>query len=341
MIDPDANLVDFLRGSGLAQGDECGNWTPLSGGVSSDIWRVETSRGAVCVKRALAQLKVAAEWYAPVGRNAMEWAYMQVAGEIAPGAVPRPLAHDPARGLFAMEWLRPQDHRLWKSELLAGRVDPAFAKAMGALLGRIHAATACDPDIPARFATDESFDALRIEPYLRATAHAHPDRAEAIEAIALATASTRRVLVHGDVSPKNILCGPHGPVLLDAECAWFGDPAFDLAFVLNHLVIKARVVAGADRALRASFDALRDAYLQAVDWEPREELEARAANLLAALALARVDGKSPLEYLDEAQRQGLRAAALAALAAGARTLEQVRDILLSGGTSEHEEELRG
>ena len=110
------------------------------------------------------------------------------------------------------------------------------------------------------------------------------------------------MLVHGDVSPKNIMLGPDGPILLDAECAWFGDPAFDLAFCLNHFLIKRLVVKGAADALAAAFDALVAAYLAHVDWEPAEAVEARAAALLPVLALARVDGKSPVEYLDEAQR---------------------------------------
>lgn len=320
-------LAEFLHTAGLAEADDPGDWEPLSGGVSSDIWRVTTGRGTFCVKRALAQLKVAAEWKAPVGRNAIEWAYMELADRIAPGAVPRPIAHDPERGLFAMAWLAPEDHPLWKSELLAGRVDPGSAAAVGTLIARIHAATARDPAVPRSFATDDSFDALRIEPYLRTTARAHPDLADAIGVVARITANTHKALVHGDVSPKNILIGPAGPVLLDAECGWFGDPAFDLAFCLNHLAIKARVVDGAREALLKAFDRLAESYLARVDWEAPEAIEARAARLLAILALARVDGKSPVEYLDEDQRGGLRQAARAAVAASPDSLAIVRDIL--------------
>lgn len=328
MNPPEPGLVEFLRRHGLTGPDETGVWTPLTGGVSSDIWRVETRGGTLCVKRALARLKVAANWTAPVGRNAVEWAYMEVASAIAPGAVPQPIAHDPDRGLFAMAWLAPDRHPLWKAELMAGRIDPGFAGDVGALMGRVHRATARDRMLPAAFATDDSFEALRIEPYLRTTARAHPDLTATLEDIAATTAATRKVLVHGDVSPKNILCGPAGPVLLDAECAWFGDPAFDLAFCLNHLVIKARVVDGAAGLLRTAFDALASAYLARIDWEPARDLELRAARLLPALALARVDGKSPAEYLNRAQRDSLREAARSAVAARPTTLETARALLL-------------
>jgi Ser/Thr protein kinase RdoA (MazF antagonist) len=111
------------------------------------------------------------------------------------------------------------------------------------------------------------------------------------------TAKTRVALVHGDVSPKNILVGPRGPVFLDAECAWYGDPAFDLAFCLNHLLLKGIWVLEAKSAFLACYGALTREYLAGVDWEQPAALERRAAALLPGLLLARVDGKSPVEYL--------------------------------------------
>ena len=157
------------------------------------------------------------------------------------------------------------------------------------------------------FANDATFEAIRIEPYLRATARAHPSLAGRFDALAGETLATKRALVHGDVSPKNLLKGPHGPVFLDAECAWFGDPAFDLAFCLNHLLLKG-ARAGADRTrYLVAFSALAGGYLERVDWESASELERRAAALLPALFLARVDGKSPVEYLTrDSERDAVR-----------------------------------
>ena len=152
----------------------------------------------------------------------------------------------------------------------------------------IHARSAADPTIPAAFANDDTFEAIRIEPYLRATGRAHPELASRFDELARTTLTTKRALVHGDISPKNILHGPRGPVFLDAECAWFGDPAFDLAFCLNHLLLKG-AREGADRTRYiAAFSALAGAYLAGVDWESATEIEARAAALLPALFLARV-----------------------------------------------------
>ena len=132
--------------------------------------------------------------------------------------------------------------------------------------------------------------------------------------------------MHGDVSPKNILVGARGPVLLDAECAWWGDPAFDIAFCLNHLLLKCLWNPPATVAFLAAFDVLTDAYLDGVDWEPRDAVERRAAALLPGLLLARVDGKSPVEYVtEEAQRALVRKAARALLRDPVDRLRHVGD----------------
>lgn len=308
---PDARIEQFLRERGLLAASGGAHYTALAGGVSSDIWRVDLPDGRrICVKRALARLKVAAVWFAPVSRNAFEWAWLEFAARHVPEAVPAPLAHDAEAGLFAMAYLPPENHPVWKRQLLDGRVEPQTAAAVGRVLGTLHHASSRDEAIARAFDTGANFHALRLEPYLLATARVYPALAPALERLVERTATTRIALVHGDVSPKNILVGPRGPVLLDAECAWYGDPAFDIAFCLNHLLLKALVRPGEQDALRRSFDAFIEAYFASARFEPRAGLEARAASLLPGLILARVDGKSPVEYLiDEADRQLVRRAA--------------------------------
>ncbi len=323
---PDPALSRFLTVHGLAAPGEAAHWTPLAGGVSSDLWRVDLPGRSLCVKRALARLRVAADWEAPVSRNAYEWAWMRFASRHRPDSVPELLAHDPEAGLFAMAYLPAERYPMWKSQLLAGEVEVTTAAALGELLGALHAASAGDPALAAQFATDDNFHALRIEPYLLATAAAHPGLADILRSLADRTAGTRLALVHGDVSPKNILVGPAGPVLLDAECAWYGDPAFDLAFCVNHLLLKSLVVPGRRAELLRSARALAERYVRRVDWEPRSILETRAASLLPALLLARVDGKSPVEYLtDDGDRLFVRTVAAALLRAPASTVTGVLD----------------
>jgi aminoglycoside phosphotransferase (APT) family kinase protein len=312
---PPAEILAALSRLGLVGGGERPRCSPLPGGVSSDIWRVDLAGGPICVKRALPKLKVAADWRAPVERNAYEVAWMETAARILPGCAPRILGHDGEAGLFAMAFLDPAEHRLWKAELMAGRAEPRFAAQVGGSLAAIHAGTASDPAIAAHFATDAIFHAIRLEPYLEATARAHPDRATALSALVATTARGKQALVHGDVSPKNILVGPDGPIFLDAECAWYGDPAFDLAFCLNHLLLKClwRPVAAA--GFLACFGALAGSYRNGVTWEPAAAVEGRAARLLPGLLLARIDGKSPVEYITaEPERDMVRRTARALLA---------------------------
>jgi aminoglycoside phosphotransferase (APT) family kinase protein len=320
------DLTEPLRRMGLLKAGESARLSPLTGGVSSDISLVEAGGRRFCVKRALRRLKVAALWEAPVGRNAAEAAYMRAVAGWAPHAVPRVLGEDIAAGWFAMDYLAPEDHPLWKAQLLAGIVEVDFAAAVGRDLAIIHARSAADSSIPAAFANDDTFEAIRIEPYLRATGRAHPKLAARFDELADTTLTTKRALVHGDISPKNILKGPDGPVFLDAECAWFGDPAFDLAFCLNHLLLKG-AREGADRTrYGAAFSALASAYLACVDWENATEIEARAVALLPALFLARVDGKSPVEYLTrESERAAVRRYAEPLVADPPRRLRDVAD----------------
>ena len=310
-IAPDSEIIAFVRRAGLSGEQDVPSFAPLTGGVSSDIWLVETASRRFCVKRALAKLRVAADWRAPVERSLYEAAWLRGAANVLPDAVPRLLAEDPRTGTLAMEYLAPRDHRLWKAELLAGRCQIAIAREVGRRLGRIHAAFSRDPRARETFPRDDIFHSIRLEPYLLATARAHPALAVQLEALAERTARTKRSVVHGDVSPKNILLGPKGPVFLDAECAWFGDPAFDAAFCLNHLLLKCLARPQSAKALLACFDALRRAWLCEVDWEDRDEVEARVAALLPSLLLARVDGKSPVEYVTgQADKDAVRRVAV-------------------------------
>lgn len=300
--------------------------TPLAGGVSSDIWKVETATGPVCVKRALPRLRVQQLWEAPIRRNAYEVAYMEFAQAVVPGVVPKILAHDAPAGLFVMEYLAPDRHPVWKAQLKQGRVDIDTARAVGGQMARIHAASAADASIPQRFPTDEIFYSIRLEPYLDAAARVHTDLAPRLKQLVDTTFQTKRVLVHGDIAPKNILIGPNRPIFLDCECAWFGDPAFDLAFCLNHLLLKCLWCPAARPEFLTSFTALADTYLAGVTWEPRADMQRRTAHLLPGLFLARVDGKSPVEYLgDEADKNRVRRCARQLLADPADELKQIRD----------------
>lgn len=337
LAETQARLRRDLVRLGLLASDANVAMQALTGGVSSDIWRVDLPSGPVCVKRALARLKVAALWEAPVTRNAYEVAWMQTVAAFAPQCVPKVVAHDAATGLFVMQYLDPAQHPLWKNELRDGRVDVAFAAAVGTALATIHARTAGQAVLREQFATDDIFYPIRLEPYLVATSVRHPDCAAALLDLVETTRTTKLALVHGDISPKNILMAQaaeatpglrpslRGPIFLDAECAWYGDPAFDLAFCLNHLLLKCLWISGSKRDLLTSYARLSEAYLSQVTWEPRGQIDARTARLLPGLFLARVDGKSPVEYLTaDDDKNRVRRVARALLQRPVASLAQVR-----------------
>ncbi|MGO9274268.1 MAG: phosphotransferase family protein [Terriglobia bacterium] len=292
----DKRLLAVLERLGFI-GTEGVRTTPLSGGVSSDIQLVETAGGRFCVKRALPRLKVAALWEARVSRNAAEAAWMRTVAVWFPKCVPALFGENKDAGLFVMEYFDPATHPVWKNLLRDGVIDHEFAVDVGGHLAEIHRRSAGNPVLARQFANDETFEAIRLEPYLRAAAKRHPGLSDKLNGLTDQTLANKRARVHGDFSPKNILRGSSGPVFLDAECAWYGDPAFDLAFCLNHLLLKGVWRPQWRRQYVDLFGTLATTYLARVDWEAPRDLERRAAALLPGLLLARIDGKSTVEYL--------------------------------------------
>lgn len=321
----DSGLLEALRDCGLLGAGETAIFTPLTGGVSSDVFKAVTRDGpAMVVKRSIPRLRVAAEWLAPVERAQSEVAWIETARAIDGRFAPRILAVLAERNLFVMEYLDGATHPVWKDVMAAGRIDCAFAGKVGRDLALIHARTAGRSDMAARFNADEMFFALRISPFLLHAAKRHADVAARMRALAADLADRKIALAHGDISPKNILVGPAGPVFLDAECAVYGDPAFDLAFCLSHLLLKTVWLRDRRAAVMAAFDALRGAYGAGVTWEAAQAVSRRAAALIGALLLARVDGKSPAPYLTRAADKALvRRGAKQLLMAGGLDLDGV------------------
>lgn len=318
--DPMARVRHLLAELGLAGPRDEIRVTPLTGGVASDIMRVDLPGRRLCVKFALPKLKVVEDWRAPVHRNAAEYRWMVMAQTIVPDIVPQLFGCSQAEHGFAMEFVEGPDVVLWKTALLAGAVERGAAARVAAALGAIHAASASREFDRTGFDNMPDFEALRIEPYLRFTAGRHPDLSPVLCRLADGLARADAALVHGDVSPKNILLRKGAPLILDAECATMGDPAFDAAFCLNHLFLKSAHVPAARALLRAEIDGFVATYTRSVVWEPVADLSARVAMLLPALMLARIDGKSPVEYLDAATRDRLRILTRAALADPPQTI---------------------
>ena len=289
--------------------------TPLTGGVASDIALVQAGARSFCIKFALAQLKVAEVWRAPVHRNKAEYHWLLAASQVVPASVPKLYGRSDREGGFAMEYLGGDQVYLWKAALLQALPDRGEAARVGAILGQIHAASTVAEFDTAPFRNRDDFHALRLEPYLLFTASRHPAVAGRLGFLAQRLLDADRVLVHGDVSPKNILFRNGTPVILDAECATMGDASFDVAFCLNHLILKALHLPQDRDRLLANALQFWDAYSARIVWEDALHLEGRICDLLPALMLARVDGKSPVEYLSESHRGTIRRVSVPMIAA--------------------------
>ncbi len=302
----ETNCKNLLIELGITTPGEPIDVHPLTGGVASDIAMVTAGQTQLCAKFALPKLKVAANWFAPVKRNAAEYAWLEFAARVAPEGAIKLYGHSEQLHGFAMEFLDGNNIYLWKSRLLAQATDGDEAENVGKLLGRIHAASAAPAFNRQPFLNREDFHALRIEPYLLYTASKHPDISTQLENTASTIYNGQQVLVHGDISPKNIIIRERNPILLDAECATMGDASFDPAFCMNHLVLKALHLPDSKENYLASAKTLWSSYRPFIDWESSVDLESRICKLLPALMLARVDGKSPVEYLTKTQQERVR-----------------------------------
>ncbi|MCP3732608.1 aminoglycoside phosphotransferase family protein [Sphingomonas sp. MG17] len=267
--------------------------TPLEGGVASDVRVVQTADGPIVVKKALAKLKVAADWFSDPARSMIEVAAIEAFGDLGGReTVPEIVWVRPEDNSFAMRLV---DSRLrnWKSDLLAGTIDPATARRAGEILGRCHANSAGRTDLATRFDDRRYFLELRIEPFFEHVAVKKPEIAGLIRDVAHRMLSRRQALVHGDFSPKNILADGGDVVILDFEVTHWGDPRFDVAFCLAHLMLKSAV---ADAPLNM-VPAIR-AFLHAYSLNGPSLIDRDLAQVTACLLLARLHGKSPVDYLD-------------------------------------------
>ncbi|WP_169334113.1 phosphotransferase family protein [Hirschia maritima] len=291
----------------LGQPSDIQEIRPLTGGVASDIALVEIGETKYCMKFAREKLQVAEDWFAPLHRNAAEYAWLKFASSVCEEGAVALFGQSEALNGFAMEFVSGENVYLWKDHLLDGIATPADAVSVARCLGQIQSAsTAADFD-RSKFENQDDFRALRLEPYLTFLVSKHLDLKALITEIETTLYESSKVLVHGDVSPKNIMFKNGQPILLDAECATLGDASFDPAFCMNHLILKAAYLPDHTDEMLGLVDVFWGEYSSCIDWEDEQALEKRICALLPILMLARVDGKSPVEYLKPKAQAQVRA----------------------------------
>ncbi len=315
-------IRDLVVGLGVAERSDIAGIYSLTGGVSSDIARVVTPKAEYCAKFALAQLKVEADWQAPVHRNAAEYAWLEFVSTKYPTNVPVLYGRSSRLNGFVMECLKGDEIRLWKSDLLKNGPKNSDAGTVAEVLGGIHNASTERNFQREAFENASDFFSLRLEPYFFYLQSQYPQIMKEIEALIKQTSETQRVLIHGDVSPKNILFRGDVPVFLDAECATMGDPAFDVGFCMNHLILKALHLPKHRSDLFKSAILFWESYKEHITWEAVGDCEGRLLQLLPLLMLARVDSKSPVEYLSEHNKTLIRKIAVPFIKEPAGSIEQ-------------------
>ena len=318
--------------------------TQLMGGVSNYVLLVEfldTQRQNWVLKQARDRLAVEQEWLCSVERVIREMDTMQICHDIiaASGCAPDgrqavvPEIHfeDRDNYIYAMT-AAPKDCRVWKQDLLGGIVDSDVARSCGWLLGVLHSQSWDSQEVQSQISSTEFFDDLRLDPYYRQIARVHAGLNSPIEKLLQSNLDHRLCLVHGDYSPKNILVDKQSVVLLDFEVGHYGDPAFDLGFFLTHLHIKTLIAGTRFNEYANLIDVFWDAYQQQLQTVLSEAdlqaLQERAALNLGACLIARVDGKSPVEYLTDLEQQAcVRQVGWTTLVEEADDLQRVREIM--------------
>lgn len=321
-IEDHAQLADYLRRRGeIGPGDAIEAHT-LSGGVSNKAVLVVLPDGQRwVVKQALPKLRVQADWFSDPARISREALGLRWYAELAPaGAVPALVYQDLEVHVLAMRAV-PQPHENWKVMLLRGELDLEHVRQFGALVGRCQReAFTRRREIEPAFADRAFFEALRIEPYYRYTAARVAAAAPFLHGLIDDTLAHRLTLVHGDYSPKNVLVRAGQLVLLDYEVAHWGDPTFDIGFALTHVLSKAHHVAAQRARFAEAASVFWRTYADEID-DHFGVIEPRAARQTLGCLLARVDGRSPLEYLTEPERERQRRAVLSLMRAPPGTID--------------------
>jgi aminoglycoside phosphotransferase (APT) family kinase protein len=294
-----ATVGAYLQQRKLVPGSQPTVARALAGGVSNVVLEVRSGADRFVVKQALPRLRVAEEWLAKRERAINEAGALEFTRRISPEHVPALLDLDRERCALTIE-AAPEDWTTWKHRLLDGDADAAIARRLGEMLAAWHRASGAGSGVAEGFGDREAFEQLRIDPYYRTVARRRPELAEAIGETVARMEDTRVCLVHGDYSPKNVLVGS-GLWAIDFEVAHYGDPAFDLAFMLNHLLLKRLHVAGAREALERCLLGFWAGYGTTVSDDLLPDTP-YVLKHVGCLMLARIEGKSPVEYLSQAER---------------------------------------
>jgi 5-methylthioribose kinase len=273
----------------------------LTGGVSNVVLAITTKNQKMVLKQALAELMVAQKWEADQRRAIVEANAIALFHKLSPDQVPNLVFLDPERFILILDRV-PVGSTVWKSDLLDGVINPDIAEVLGTTLAQWHNFGEKDKEARLQFMEDSLFEQLRIDPFYRFVAAKNDALKSVISKLINELEGDKTTIVHGDFSPKNIMVGMDDQVyILDFEVTHVGNPVFDLAFLLAHLLCKKFRTDEPleEKLLGASAERFINAY------EVIRPIDSSLSLHTALIALARVEGKSPVNYLDSNKQSAL------------------------------------
>jgi len=321
------DLKRYLLERSIAYSDSSILIEPLAGGVSNSVLKISCDKGEFVLKQALPKLKVKSEWLSDVERTNIEKKALKFLEKILPGVTPKLIYEDEANFLLIME-CAPSNSVTWKSLLMEQNCDPVVGKSVGGILGKLHQNSHDLEEAKLIFGNKKFFHQLRIEPFFTFLKSKYPDLKSKIDQHIEACLKREDALVTGDFSPKNILVDGDKVMLIDFEITHYGDSSFDLGFLTTHLILKSIFAPRVRNNYYQVLNETIEGYFSCAHFTLREESEKFAVSQLAWLLLARVDGKSPVEYITrEEQKLFIRSAAYEILNSGLKTFLEVTQLL--------------
>ena len=279
-------VVQYLTDKNIISATDKAEVEVLTGGVSNVVLAITTADQKLVLKQALAELAVSEKWLADQRRAIVEADAIKLFNQLSPAQVPKLIFLDPERFILVLERV-PVGSTVWKSDLLAGIINPDVGAGLGKTLATWHNYGEVTASARIKFMEDTLFEQLRIDPFYRFVAAKNPQI---------------------EVSMDDQI------YILDFEVTHVGNPVFDLAFLIAHLLCKffrtedrlqAKLLSNTANTFTAEYAQLRS-------------ISPTVAKHAALIALARVEGKSPVNYLNQVQQKKIQSFTKAVLADNAK-----------------------
>ena len=271
----------------------------LTGGVSSEVYYIKTNKNNYCIKRSLKRLLVKKKWIVNTNRIKFEYLWLKHCQNILKRNIPNTYEYNNKKKYIVMEYLKNSRFKTLKQLYFNKIININTIKLISKHLYKIHSNSN-------NYKTKETFEGnyknfydLRLDPYFNEVGRVYPKYKEYIKKINENYIKNSNTLVHGDFSPKNILVGKNKIIYLDAECCNFGDPVFDLVFFTNHLLIKSIFFKDKSQEFIKLYFYFYKEYLNNLSVKNFNSYVNRIIKMTPIMLLSRVDGKSPVEYINK------------------------------------------